>query len=255
MRGRFVVMMVALAFVGASPLAAAPRPAGVDTALVRIGSGATATSAFVAYPPTRTAAPAVIVAHEWWGLNAQIRSAARRLARDGGYVVIVPDLYHGKVADDPEQAHVLMRGLELPVADADFAAATRYLRSDRRVKGRIAVMGFCMGGGVALDFGLHDPTLAAVVMFYGPPNTDPAQLAALRAPVMAHFGVKDDGIPPAKVEQFAAAMKQAGRDLKVYSYAGAGHAFMNDARPSYAPDAARQAWARTLDFLQHQLRD
>lgn len=252
---RQLACVVMAALLAAAPAAAAKKPAAPDTAFVRIGSGAAATGAFVAYPLNATPAPAVIVAHEYWGLNAQIRSLARRLAREGGYVVIVPDLYHGKVADDPEQAHVLMRGLEMPAADADFAAATRYLRSDPRVKGRIGVMGFCMGGGVALDFGIHDPTPAAVVMFYGPPNTDPAQLASLKAPVLAHFGIKDDGIPPAKVEQFSDAMKKAGRDLRVYSYAGAGHAFMNDTRPSYAPDAARQAWARTLDFLQHQLRD
>ncbi|MFI5370333.1 MAG: dienelactone hydrolase family protein [Candidatus Eisenbacteria bacterium] len=239
---------------GAVPAAADKKPAAPDTAMVQIGSSATATGAFIAYPPGSAAAPGVVVAFEWWGLNMQIRNLARRLAREGGYVVIVPDLYHGKVAGDPEEAHVLMRGLETPVADADCAAAAAYLRGDPRVKGRVGVMGFCMGGGVALDYGIHDSTLAAVVMFYGSPNTDSEQLAKLRAPVLAHFGLKDEGIPQTKIDQFTTAMQQAGRELKVYTYPAAGHAFMNDARPSYQPESARQAWARTLDFLQHQLR-
>jgi carboxymethylenebutenolidase len=245
--------LVALAL-GAAPLFADKKPAPPDTAFVQIGSGNVATGAFVAYPPGNATGPAVVIAHEWWGLNAQIRSLARRLAHDGGYVVIVPDLYHGKVASDPEEAHILMRGLVDASADSDCAAAVSYLRTDKRFKGPIAAMGFCMGGGVALDFGIHDPNVTAVVMFYGFPNTKPDDLARLNGPVLAHFGLKDDGIPQAKIDEFTAAMQTAKKDLKVYTYPAAGHAFMNDARPSYQPEAARQAWARTLDFLQHTLR-
>ena len=251
---RIACLSLVTLVLAAAPAAADKKPAAPDTAFVRIGSGDASTGAFVAYPPGGVAGPGVVMAHEWWGLNNQIRSMARRLAHDGGYVVIVPDLYHGKVADDPEEAHVLMRGLEGAVADSDCAAAASYLRSDKRVKGPIGAMGFCMGGGVALDYGIHDPSVAAVVMFYGSPNTDPAQLAKLKGPVLAHFGLKDDGIPQSRIDQFSTAMEKAGRDLKVYTYPAAGHAFMNDTRPSYQPESARQAWARTLDFLQHQLR-
>jgi carboxymethylenebutenolidase len=142
----------------------------------------------------------------------------------------------------------------MPVAMTDFDAARSWLRHDARVAQMpVAVMGFCMGGGVALGYGMHDSTVAGVVMFYGFPETDPAKLAALRAPVMAHFGARDDGIPPAKVESFRDGMKQAGRSLEVFTYADAGHAFMNDRRPSYAPAAAKQAWARTLEFLRRTL--
>ena len=235
--------------------AAAQKPASPDTAYVHLGDAATGTGAFVAYPPTKDRAPAVIIGFEWWGLTGHMRAVARRLAREGGYVVIVPDLYHGKVADDPDQAHVLMRGLETDAANHDLDAAMAWLRASPKVKGRIGVMGFCMGGGVALDFGLHNPDLSAVVMFYGHPNTDATALAALKAPVMAHFGQLDDGIPQAKIDAFSDAMKKAGRTLKVFTYPGAGHAFMNDTRPSYNPDAARQAWARTMEFFQKSLRD
>ena len=251
---RIACFTLAALVLAAAPLAADKKPAAPDTAFVKVGSGDAATGAFVAYPPGNTPAPGVVIAHEWWGLNEQIRSLARRLAHDGGYVVIVPDLYHGKVANDPESAHILMRGLVDETADSDCAAAAGYLRADKRVKGPIAAMGFCMGGGVALDFGMHDPSITAVVMFYGFPSTDPEKLAKLNGPVMAHFGLKDEGIPQSKIDEFTAAMQKAGRDLKVYTYPAAGHAFMNDARPSYQPESARQAWARTLDFLQHTLR-
>jgi carboxymethylenebutenolidase len=231
-------------------------PAGaqrVDT--VRIGTGASQTEAFVAYPAARNAAPAVIVVHEWWGLNDQIRSVARRLAAEG-YVAIVPDLYHGRVTDDPEQAHVLARGIEDERARRDLDAALAWLRASPRVGDRpVGVVGFCMGGGVALDYGLHRGDLRGVVVFYGPPVTDAAQLAGLKAPLLGHFGLKDDGIPEARVNAFRDGLARAGRTAEIHTYPAAGHAFMNDARPSYQPDAAKQAWARTMAFLQKQLRD
>jgi carboxymethylenebutenolidase len=251
---RIACLTLATLVLAAAPVAADKKPAAPDTAFVQIGAGDATTGAFVAYPPGGATGPGIVISHEWWGLNSQIRSLARRLAHDGGYVVIVPDLYHGKVANDPEEAHILMRGLVDASADSDCANAAAFLRADKRLKGPIASMGFCMGGGVALDFGMHDPSVSAVVMFYGFPNTNPDQLAKLNGPVLAHFGLKDDGIPQTKIDQFTAAMKKAGRDLKVYTYPAAGHAFMNDTRPSYQPESARQAWARTLDFLQHQLR-
>ncbi|TMQ69700.1 MAG: dienelactone hydrolase family protein, partial [Candidatus Eisenbacteria bacterium] len=176
------------------------------------------------------------------------------LSREG-YVVIVPDLYHGKVATDPEQAHVLNRGLEDAVTDADLDRAVAWLRAEPRLaKKRIGAMGFSMGGGLAQRLAMRNGAITALVMFYGPPVTDPRALATLRGPVQGHYGEKDDGIPPAKVQALREGLRQAGKTGEIYSYAGAGHAFMNDQRPSYHPDAARQAWARTLAFLQKNLK-
>jgi carboxymethylenebutenolidase len=234
--------------------ALAAQAQAVDTSRVHLGPAGEGTDAFVAWPAGKAATPGVVMVHEWWGLNAQIREQARRLSREG-YVVIVPDLYHGKVADDPEQAHVLTRGLEDEVADADLDRAVAWLRAEPRVsKKRIGAMGFCMGGALAQRLALRNGEIATLVMFYGPPVTDPKALATLRGPVQGHYGEKDDGIPPAKVQAFRQGLKEAGKAGEIYSYAGAGHAFMTDQRPSYHPDAARQAWARTLAFLQKNLK-
>ena len=118
----------------------------------------------------------------------------------------------------------------------------------------IGVVGFCLGGGYALGLGLRSHDVTATVMFYGAPVTDPKALASLHGPLQGHFGEKDEGIPPARAEALRAALKLAGKPGEIYVYAGAGHAFMNDTRSSYHPDAARQAWARTLAFFQKNLK-
>jgi carboxymethylenebutenolidase len=235
----------------ARPAHAASRP---DTARVHIGPADGGTDAYVAWPTGKGPGPAIIVVHEWWGMNGQIRDVARRLTAQG-YVAIVPDLYHGKVADDPERAHVLLRSLEPAGVHADLEAAFEWLRAQPRVeKSRIGIIGFCAGGGFALDEALTNSELSAVVVFYGEVENDAARLAKLRAPLQAHFGEKDDGIPTSRVDAFRAALKKGGKVAEVYTYGGAGHAFMNESRPSYHLDAARLAWARALAFLQKHLK-
>jgi carboxymethylenebutenolidase len=238
----------------ARPAAPGPRSAVPETSFVQIGSGEHIAGAYVAWPAGDRAAPAIIVVHEWWGLNGQIRDVARRLANQG-YLVIVPDLYHGKVTSDPMKAHELMRGLEEKEALGTLEASAGWLRAQpRAVKSRVGVIGFCMGGGLAQGLALQDAGVAAVVMFYGGPETDPAKLANLKGALQAHFGEQDEGIPVKRVEEFRAALQKAGRGADIYVYPGAGHAFMHEGLPSYRPDAARQAWARTLAFFQKHLR-
>ncbi|MEK7329323.1 MAG: dienelactone hydrolase family protein, partial [Candidatus Eisenbacteria bacterium] len=229
----------------ASGIAAAAAPRS-DTSRVHLGQPESGTAAFVAWPASRAAAPAVIVIHEWWGLNGQIRSVARRLAQEG-YVAIVPDLYHGKVAGDLEYAHELSRGLDENKALGDLDATLGWLRAQSRVdRRRIGVVGFCMGGRLSELFALHSPELAAAVMFYGRPESDPGKLAALKVPLQGHFGREDRGIGADQVEALRSSLARAGKAGDIYVYPGAGHAFMHEGRPSYHADAARQAWARTL---------
>jgi carboxymethylenebutenolidase len=196
----------------------------------------------------------VIVVHEWWGLNGQIRDVARRLAGQG-YVAIVPDLYHGKVADDPELAHTLMRGLDEDRALVDLDDATRWVRAQSRTaKSRLGVVGFCMGGRLSELFALHEPTVVAAVMFYGRPETNPAKLSSLKGPLQGHFGAEDQGIPPDSASALRNALKTAGKKGEIYVYPGAGHAFMHEGRQSYHAESARQAWERMLAFLKKNLK-
>ncbi len=233
---------------------AAERPAGTDTALVRIGSGEDQTRAFVAWPAGARKAPVTLVVHEWWGLNSQIRDVGMRLARQG-YIAVVPDLYHGRVASDPMEAHELSRGVTDDGAARDLDAAVAWIRAQpRAASGKLGILGFCLGGGVALQYALRSPELGAVVMFYGSPETDPQRLAGLHAPLQAHFGAEDQGIPPKRAAEFREALERAGRKAEVYVYPGAGHAFMHDGLPSYRVDAARQGWARMLAFFQKNLK-
>jgi carboxymethylenebutenolidase len=248
--GVFALAGVTLSFAADRP---ASRGAGNDTTLVRIGTGNSQTAAFVALPANPQKAPVVVVVQEWWGLNAQIRDVAQRLARQG-YIAIVPDLYHGRLAEDAMQAHELSRSVTDEGSARDLAAATAWVRAQPFAAGKLGVMGFCLGGGVALQYALRTPDLAAVVMFYGTPETDSDRLAALRAPLQGHFGADDKGIPVDRVEAFRGALQRAKESADIYVYPGAGHAFMHDGLPSYRPDAAKQAWARTLAFLQKNLK-
>lgn len=236
----------------AAPRRRVARPVHPDTAFVSLGPARA--GAFVAYPPGGNAAPGMVIVHEWWGLNAQIREMARRLARQG-YVAIVPDLYGGKVATDGETAHILARGLDEAEALEQIAAAAGWLAAEPRVaRRRRGVMGFCMGGRLALEAALRDPSYSAVVMFYGAPESRLERLLPLKAPLLGHFGADDQGISVDRVDSFGRMLKSAGKLAEVHIYPEAGHAFMNEAQAGYRADAARLAWVRTLDFLQQHVK-
>ena len=138
--------------------------------------------------------PALIVIHEWWGLNGWVKEQAAKLAGEG-YVALAIDLYRGKVADNPEMAHELMRGLPEDRANRDLKAAYDYLAAQPNVKkDRIGSIGWCMGGGYSLDVALLEPGLAADVINYGRLATDPDELKKIQAPILAFFGAQDLGI-------------------------------------------------------------
>jgi carboxymethylenebutenolidase len=231
-----------------------PTGSGADTARVHLGAPGTGSEAFVAWPDGRGPAPAIVVLHEWWGLDAHVREVAHQFARQG-YVAVVPDLYHGLLASDPERARQLKDGLDPADAFATIDGAIQWLRGQpRTARARVGVVGFCMGGGIAERYALRARGLDAVVMFYGQPETDPAALAGLTAPLQGHFGAEDASIPLAKVDELRVALAKAGKSAEIHTYPGAGHAFMHEGRDTYRPDASRQAWARMLGFLQQHLK-
>jgi carboxymethylenebutenolidase len=199
--------------------------------------------------------PALIVIHEWWGLDDWVKEQASKFA-DAGYVALAIDLYRGKVATTPDEAHELMRGVPEDRAGRDLRAAFDYLQSQKNVKpGRIGSIGWCMGGGYSLDVALQEPTLAADVIHYGHLATDPENLKKINAPVFGVFGGQDKGITPDDVKKFEQAMKQLGKPIETKIYPDAGHAFENPVnKDRYRPADAADAWQRTLEFLDRTLK-
>ena len=199
--------------------------------------------------------PALIVIHEWWGLNDWVKEQASKLA-DQGYDSLAIDLYRGKVATTPDMAHELMRGVPEDRAKRDLHAAFEFLQSQPNVKKeRIGAIGWCMGGGYSLDVALQEPTLAADVINYGHLATDPDALKKINAPILGLFGGQDHGITPDDVHKFEASMKQLGKKIDVKIYDDAGHAFENpNNKDGYRPDDAADAWKRTVSFLAENLK-
>lgn len=221
--------------------------------MVQIGGGA---SGYLSLPKGSPAKrPAVIVVQEWWGLNDWVKQQTDRFAGQG-YVALAPDLYRGKVAKDPQMAHELMRGMPEDRAISDLRTAFQYLakRNDVDPK-RIGVIGWCMGGGYALALATYEPRLAATVINYGRLITQAGTIAAIRSPILGHFGATDNGIPPDSVKAFSETLGKVGKTSNIRIYAGAGHAFMNrENQQGYNERATVDAWKRIDDFFANRLR-
>ena len=198
--------------------------------------------------------PALILIHEWWGLNSQIKGLADSFA-EKGYAAYAVDLYEGKSAKDPMEAHELMRGLPEDRAYQTLKDAVAFLKSRRDVDPeKIGVIGWCMGGGYALELALQDPSVAAVVMYYGRLVTDEKRLAGLKAPLLGFFGAEDRGISKDSVEKFKADLERLGVTHDITIYPGAGHAFANpENTEGYRPEAAADAMKKTDLFLKQHL--
>ena len=199
--------------------------------------------------------PAIIVIHEWWGLNDWVKDQASKLA-DQGYEALAIDLYRGKVATTPDMAHEIMRGVPEDRAKRDLHAAFEYLASQANVKkDRIGAVGWCMGGGYSLDVALQEPTLAADVINYGHLATDKDALKKINAPILGSFGAQDQGIPPADVKKFEDTLDQLGKKESIKIYDDAGHGFQNPNNKSgYREADAADAWQRTVAFLAENLK-
>ena len=237
-----------------SPPPAAPQPGGL-TELVTYGDA----SGYLALPAAGTGAeakkPALIVIQEWWGVDEWIQEQSARFA-SRGYVALAPDLYRGRTAKSPDEAHELMRGMPEDRAMADLKAAVDYLAARPDVDpNRIGVIGWCMGGGYALKLATADRRLRATAVNYGSVITDRDAITRINSQILGNFGGADRGIPEAEVKKFGAALTQYGKlaDIKIYD--GAGHAFMNpNNKEGYDPAAAQDAWARTDAFFERLLK-
>jgi carboxymethylenebutenolidase len=236
-------LLAVLLLVATSALAA-------DGKSVSYKSGDETVQAVLYEPSGKGPFPALVVIHEWWGLNDWVKDQASKLA-DQGYVTLAIDLYRGKVATTPEIAHEIMRGVPEDRAKRDLHAAFEFLASQPNVKkDHIGSIGWCMGGGYSLDVALQEPTLAAVVINYGHLATDNEALKKINAPILGLFGAQDHGITPDDVHKFEQALKQLGKKVDIKIYDDAGHGFENpNNKDGYRAGDTADAWKRTVDFL------
>ena len=193
--------------------------------------------------------PGIVVIQEWWGLNDQICGVADRFAR-AGYNALAPDLYKGRLTTQPDEANHLMTGLDF--ADAthqDLRGAAQHLQSQ---SGRVAVMGYCMGGALTIAAAVHVSEFSAGVCFYGIPPKAFADPAKIRMPLQGHFANKDDWCTPAAVDDLERTLKTAAVRHEIYRY-DAAHAFANERSAAYDVACANQAWERMAAFLGAQI--
>ena len=205
--------------------------------------------------PTSGAKAGILVIHEWWGLNDNIRSMARRLAGEG-YVALAVDLYEGEAAETREDAGRLARGSrENPGrGQQNLQQAWQFLKEEQGVE-KIGVIGWCFGGGWSLQTALMlGDGIDAAVMYYGRVITDRDSLEALASPLLGIFGAEDGGIPVATVREFQTTLDLMGKASSIHIYEGADHAFANPSGTRYNEDAAEDAWSKTLTFFGQTLR-
>jgi carboxymethylenebutenolidase len=207
-------------------------------------------AAYVARPPGAGPFPAVIMLHEFWGLKSEIAEKADALAAEG-YVVVAPDMYRGQTTGWLPRAIYL--ALTIPEAQVlgDLDPVFRWLQEQPDVDpSRIVIMGFCYGGGKALQYSLVNDELAGTGVFYGALESDPAVLRRLPGPVLGVFGAEDRAPSPDQVAQFEAGLEAAGVDHEVTIYNGVGHAFVTDMAAIEQGGAPGQAWNQFVTWLE-----
>jgi carboxymethylenebutenolidase len=197
--------------------------------------------------------PGVLVIQEWWGLVGHIKNVCDRFAAEG-FSALAPDLYHGKVASEPDEAGKMLMALNIGQAEKDLAGAARYLAGHSSGK-KLGAVGFCMGGQLALFAGCIESSIGAVVDFYGiHPNVKP-DYRRLGGPVLGLFAEKDAHVTPQTAREVEGAIKKAGKQAEIHIYPGVDHAFFNDERADvYNKAAADDAWRRTLGHFRAHLK-
>lgn len=217
--------------------------------MVPLGDG----KAYLSLPKGKGPFPAVVVIHEWWGLNDHVKHWTDRLAADG-YAALALDLYGGVVAKTREDAMSAMRGVDEAAAQAMIARGLKFVREDTRVRAsKTATIGWCFGGGWSLKAALAHPDLDAAVIYYGRLKTDAETLKPIKASVLGVFGNQDRGIPPRTVDAFEAGLKGAGVKHHILRY-DANHAFANPSSARYDQKSAADAWKKVREFLSTELR-
>jgi carboxymethylenebutenolidase len=197
--------------------------------------------------------PAIIVIHEWWGLNDNVRAMADRLAGEG-YMVLAVDLYGGRTAGSPEEARQNMLDVVEDPEQARNNIRSAYAFLETAGAPRVASLGWCFGGGWSLNTALLFPDeLDASVIYYGQVTSDEDQLRPVNVPILGLFAGDDRGITVESVDGFRETLERLRKDHEIHVYPGVGHAFANPTGRNYNAAAAEDAWQKTLEFLARHL--
>jgi carboxymethylenebutenolidase len=252
---RLAWTFAAIFLLGLFSTAPVARAATTKTETVEFPAGKETVKGYLAYPEKPGRYPAVMVIHDWWGLNDWVKEQTDKIAEQG-YVALAVDLYDGKVTADPAEASELARATGKDRGLGFLVAGVIYLSGRKEVdRDRVGSVGWSMGGGLSIQLAMHDPRLRACVVNYGVLPTDPSNISLIMAPVLGNFGADDRAVTPADVRAFEKSMKTAGKFVDAKIYAGAGHAFENPANPeAFRADAAADAWTRTINFLNKALK-
>ncbi len=212
--------------------------------------------AFVAQPDDNQEHPGVVLIQEWWGIESHVVDLAQKLAADG-FIVAVPDLYHGKVATEPDDARrmaMLISG-NVDRAAREIIGALETVKAMPNVEPKkLGLMGFCIGGFMTYTVAARYPDLGAVLPFYGAGyDPTPAEVAKVNAPVLAFYGRQDKSIPLAQIQKIERLYKAAGKDYTVKVY-DAGHAFINPDHGMGNEQVATKAWSLAIQFLKEKLK-
>lgn len=239
--------------VPAAILGQAPPPRGESVQYV---TGDSATTGYLVVPEGEGPFPAVILIHEWDGLNDRVRQVADVFA-DEGYLALAADLYSGRTGANRDENMALVQEAHanMPAVIRNLDAAAAFVRGRDDATGKVAAMGWCFGGGIALSYALGGEHHDGTAMFYGSLVTDPDSLAALDHPIYGTFAGQDDGIPPSEVEQFVNALREAGIDNDVHVYDPVEHGFWLwvDRDPETNLGPAADAWRRLKAYLERTI--
>jgi len=209
------------------------------------------TQGYLAKPSDEGVFPGIVMIHEWWGLNDNIKEMAEKLASHG-YVVLAVDLYNGEVATTSDQARQLISSFDTDAGIQNMNFAASFIQENHNVE-KLGSIGWCFGGGQSLNLALNNLDMDATVIYYGSLVTEQESLSAISWPVLGIFAELDQGIPVDAVNGFESSLDELDIPNEIHIYPGVDHAFANPSGERYAPDESKDAWKKTLEFLESNL--
>ncbi len=209
------------------------------------------THGYLAKPADEGQYPGIVMIHEWWGLNDNIKEMAKKLASHG-YVVLAVDLYNGEVATTSDQARQLISSFDTDAGIQNMNFAASFIQENHDIE-KLGSIGWCFGGGQSLNLALNNLDMDATVIYYGSLVTEQESLSSISWPVLGIFAELDQGIPVESVNDFESSLDELDIPNEIHIYPEVDHAFANPSGERYAPDESKDAWKKTLEFLETNL--